>query len=192
MNKVEMSATKQALAEALKELMCEQDFRKITIADICGRCQMHRKSFYYHFHDKYELVNWIFDVEIVAATSVGSVSDTPGRWDFAEQICGYLYENRSFYRAALRIQGQNSFTDHFRQCITPALRTRLADVLGEGNADAFYVDFFTDAMLCAIGRWLFQKECMPPQIFLKKMKHLVQHAAWPATPRSADTAQESG
>ena len=25
---------------------------------------MNRKSFYYHFKDKYDLVNWIFDTEI--------------------------------------------------------------------------------------------------------------------------------
>lgn len=57
--------TKQALAGALKELIEEQSFEKISVSDICEGCGMNRKSFYYHFKDKYDLVNWIFDTEFV-------------------------------------------------------------------------------------------------------------------------------
>lgn len=56
--------TKRALATALWELMKEVPFDKIQVANICERCGMNRKSFYYHFKDKYDLVNWIFDVVI--------------------------------------------------------------------------------------------------------------------------------
>ena len=45
--------TKRALATSLKELMVEQPFEKINVAQICERCNMNRKSFYYHFKDKY-------------------------------------------------------------------------------------------------------------------------------------------
>lgn len=48
--------TKRALATSLKELMVEQPFDKINVAQICERCNMNRKSFYYHFKDKYDLV----------------------------------------------------------------------------------------------------------------------------------------
>ena len=58
--------TKKALATALKDLMSEMSFEKITISDICEKCDMNRKSFYYHFKDKYDLVNWIFDTEFMA------------------------------------------------------------------------------------------------------------------------------
>ena len=61
--------TKRALAEALKELMEEKSFSKISVADICGKCNMNRKSFYYHFKDKYDLVNWIFDTEFISVMS---------------------------------------------------------------------------------------------------------------------------
>ena len=57
--------TKLALSNALKELLEEQSFEKISVSDICERCGMNRKSFYYHFKDKYDLVNWIFDTEFI-------------------------------------------------------------------------------------------------------------------------------
>lgn len=55
--------TKKALASSLKELMETQPLTKISVGDICEKCGMNRKSFYYHFCDKYELVNWIFYTE---------------------------------------------------------------------------------------------------------------------------------
>ena len=57
--------TKNALAASMKKLMEERDFSKVTVADICEGCGMNRKSFYYHFKDKYELVNWIFYEEFL-------------------------------------------------------------------------------------------------------------------------------
>ena len=41
--------TKKALATAFKELMEERPFEKINVGDICEKCEMNRKSFYYHF-----------------------------------------------------------------------------------------------------------------------------------------------
>ena len=51
------SITKNALAMALKQLMKTQGFDKISVSEICKECGMNRKSFYYHFRDKYDLVN---------------------------------------------------------------------------------------------------------------------------------------
>ena len=75
--------TKRALAAALKELMGEMPFAKITVADICEKCDMNRKSFYYHFRDKYDLVNWIFDNEFIAAVQRERDKDV---WEFMLEI----------------------------------------------------------------------------------------------------------
>jgi AcrR family transcriptional regulator len=54
------NVTKNALAASMKKLMKEEPFEKISVSDICSDCGINRKSFYYHFRDKYDLVNWIF------------------------------------------------------------------------------------------------------------------------------------
>ena len=43
--------TQRALADAIKQLMEEQPFSKISVGDIYRQCGMNRKSFYYHFRD---------------------------------------------------------------------------------------------------------------------------------------------
>ena len=170
--------TKRALANALKELMIEQPFEKIGIRDICDRCDMNRKSFYYHFKDKYDLFNWCFDTEFIEHVQV-EVDKTgfEERMELLEQACSYFYENRGIYRNALKVTGQNCFSDHLREFCFPILKARITVLLGADIADDLAVNFFTDAALCAIERWLTDKDCIPPDEFVKKILQLIQRGA---------------
>ena len=51
--------TKKAIAYAFKELLLEKPISKITINDISERCEINRQTFYYHFQDIIDLVEWI-------------------------------------------------------------------------------------------------------------------------------------
>lgn len=51
--------TKRALAQSLKHLMAQKPLSKITIADITEDCGINRMTFYYHFQDIYDLIEWI-------------------------------------------------------------------------------------------------------------------------------------
>lgn len=88
--------TKRALSSALKELMQEKPFQKISVADICERCCMNRQSFYYHFKDKYDLLIWIFDTDFL---SLIRKQQEEKALDIVSQICRVMYKNRVFYRA---------------------------------------------------------------------------------------------
>ena len=143
--------TKNALAVALKERMEQEPFSKISVGDICEACGMNRKSFYYHFRDKYDLVNWIFDTEWIAAASK---CDYRSEWELLEAICWYLYKEQKFYRHALQITGQNSFTDYFRQKLRPILAEITKDALSHSSHAGFFLDMFCDAFLAALMRWL--------------------------------------
>lgn len=57
--------TERELANALKELMKTKSFEKISISEITNYCSMHRQTFYYHFVDKYELLEWIVHNELI-------------------------------------------------------------------------------------------------------------------------------
>lgn len=161
---------------ALKELMEEVPFDKIRISDICDRCDMNRKSFYYHFRDKYDLLNWIFDVEFISfAKNFSEAEELNKHVDAFQKICVYFFENRDFYRAALKTEGQNSFPEHFRGYVMPIIKTRIEYLLGN-NTDEFTLNFFTDAVVCTLERWLLDKNCMPPEEFADKWTRLVRQS----------------
>ena len=166
--------TKRILAEAMKGLMAQEPFAKISVGDICQACQMNRKSFYYHFRDKYDLVNWIFQTEFLMAVQSRPFEST---WALIQDLCGYLYENRAFYRNALSVQGQNSFQDYFREVLDPVMRIYAEDLF-EGQADAdFFITFYSDAFIAAMLRWLSDRHCMPPDRFTELLRRSVQGGA---------------
>lgn len=155
--------TKQALAAALKGQMEAKPFSKISVGDICAACGMNRKSFYYHFKDKYDLVNWVFYTEFILP-AFGR--DRERGWAVLGRLCQYLYENQGFYRKILALEGQNSFGEYFRDIISPAIQEDVERLFGRGEANDFYVDFYLDAFLAAIKRWLLAKSPMPAEVFV--------------------------
>lgn len=50
--------TKYALENSLKNLLLQKPLDKITISDITDDCGISRMTFYYHFKDIYDLVEW--------------------------------------------------------------------------------------------------------------------------------------
>lgn len=96
--------TKHALATALKELMAQKPFDKITIHDITERCGIRRQNFYYHFADVYDLMRWMFEEE---AISLLEAHEGALLWqDGLLQLFRYLEENRAVCLCALNSVGR--------------------------------------------------------------------------------------
>lgn len=53
--------TKKALGRALMYLCVEKQFNKINVVDVTESCGLSRQTFYYHFSDKYALLEWVYD-----------------------------------------------------------------------------------------------------------------------------------
>lgn len=166
------NTTKKALASTLKDLMESKPFEKISVRDICEKCNMNRKSFYYHFKDKYDLVNWIFDTEFSEIVYKKTYED---EWDFLNDICQFFYDNRTFYRKALRIKGQNSFSDHFRTLLQIAISNRLQEVFHIKEAEEFPIVFLADAFVMAFHRWILEYNSMTPSEFIEQIKTSIKY-----------------
>lgn len=159
--------TKKALAAALKQLLEEKPFEKINIGDICERCDMNRKSFYYHFKDKYDLVNWIFDTEFVNVVRDRVYKDA---WDAMLVMSQCFYNNRNFYRKALCITGQNSFSEHLQNLLSPVIMNKLKNVLNGEEDVEFQVTFIADAIVMAFQRWIVDNGAMTPENFVEQIR----------------------
>jgi len=102
--------TKEALASSLKSLMKVKPLSKISVKDITEYCNISRNSFYYHFTDKYDLINWIFYSETLKEVNIFF---EPDRWaESFINLCKYLNANSGFYRHAFRYVGQNSLSEY--------------------------------------------------------------------------------
>ena len=156
--------TKRALASSLKELMKIQSLTKISVGDICEKCGMNRKSFYYHFCDKYDLVNWIFDTEF------SEIRNRPDHIANFEDICEYFYSDREFYRSALQITGQNSFRDYFRMQIHPVLKELVGNLFDSEEDTEFLVTFLAYGTVSTLIRWLNSSDPEPPEKMARRVR----------------------
>ena len=168
--------TKKALADAMKRLMAERPLVKINIGDIVKKCGLNRNSFYYHFKDKYDLVNWIFYTEIAEEFNREQVAGESG-WVLIEKLCHFFYRNKQFYINALSVTGQNSFEEYYLDLLKTLMMTRVPDMFEEDDHKDFYINFFVDAFSATTLRWLRSGAKIPPEELAALMKKAATRAA---------------
>ena len=117
--------TRKALAASLKRLMGEYPFDKIPVGMIADGAGLTRKSFYYHFANKTELVNWILDTEF--QDYLETTPEEEEGWEVMEMLFGYLYKEKEFCRAILGIPG-NAYIGRIME---PLLMKCLLDIFDE-------------------------------------------------------------
>lgn len=66
------NSTKNIMKASLKKLIKKKPLAKITISDIAEDCKISRMTFYYHFKDIYDLVEWCI-MSDAAETAAGNV-----------------------------------------------------------------------------------------------------------------------
>ena len=102
--------TKHLLAQSLQELMATTPLEKISVNDIVDHAGVGRNTFYYHFEDKYDLVNWYFQSGITQFLVERSAYSS---WDsLLTALKAYFLENKVFYCNALAYNGQNSLQQY--------------------------------------------------------------------------------
>ena len=52
--------TKELIAEAVKRLLMQKKVKKLTVKDIVDECSITRQTFYYHFRDIMDVLDWSF------------------------------------------------------------------------------------------------------------------------------------
>ena len=86
--------TKRALEQSLKNLLLKKPLTKITINDIAEDCGINRMTFYYHFKDIYDLVEWSCTEDARKALEENKTYDT---WQQGFlQIFKAVRENKPF------------------------------------------------------------------------------------------------
>ncbi|MCD7981055.1 MAG: TetR/AcrR family transcriptional regulator C-terminal domain-containing protein [Clostridiales bacterium] len=101
--------TKEILADSFRKLTGEMPLESIRVKDITDNCGASRTTFYKHFKDKYDLMNWIFkrDVDVL----LNRLPDSKNQYDEMAEIAEYIYRNKEFYSNINHYKAQNSLSD---------------------------------------------------------------------------------
>ena len=109
MNNQSQNAIDIVLAESLKELSKTKPIEKITIKEITDKAGVIRPTFYNHFQDKYELLEWITVNELFAP--VDPLFSNGMLKEGVTFILTTMEREKEFYKRAAQLEGQNSFNE---------------------------------------------------------------------------------
>lgn len=148
--------TKQALEASLKNLLLQKPLNKITINDVAEDCGISRMTFYYHFKDIYDLVEWVC-MEDAKQALAGKKSYDTWQEGFIN-IFQAVQENKPFvmnvYRAVSR--------ERIEQYLNPLIHNLILGVVEEkakgmtvNEADRqFIAEFYEHAFLGVMLEWI--------------------------------------
>ena len=111
----EKEMMKYRLAEAIKTLMETEPLDKITVRDIVESAHTTRQSFYRHFQDKYDLVNWYFERLAQKSFKLMGVQYTL-REGLLKKF-EFIRQEKTFFSQAFRSQDYISLMHYDYQCI---------------------------------------------------------------------------
>ena len=110
---------KVLLSDSFKELVLEKPVEKITIKQITDRAGVIRVTFYNHFQDKYELLEWICREEVVSPAKI--LLQNSMQREAVTFIFTALLKNKGFYGHVSHTTGQNSFESIMRGLIAESI-----------------------------------------------------------------------
>jgi len=92
--------TKSLLAQSLLELCHKKPVERISILELTKNCSIKRETFYYHFVDKADLINWIY-VEGTHALNEKYTGKEPLCITVA-RVMRFMRNNELFFRSVLK------------------------------------------------------------------------------------------
>ncbi len=104
-------ATKKMFAEELTAMIREMPFEKVRVNTLCERCGADRRTFYYHFFDKYDLVSWIFLQDYHASAKDQKTYSL----EQSIQMMRKMDQKKDFYRSVYSDQSQNAIRNYIFQ-----------------------------------------------------------------------------
>lgn len=168
---------KAFIAAEFKKMVQNTPIRKITVSDILKQCGISRGTFYYHFRDKQDLVNWIYRTDIIApvrAALIDSLSnggskntETPNAMVFH-----LLYQQKDFFCQAIKLTGQNSLSetiqDEARENIRLIKEQHLQEERSAGPENNDFVSFLNEHVAAfnaiTVVQWLKDGMPRPPDV----------------------------
>lgn len=168
--------TKRALEQSLKNLLLKKPLTKITINDIAEDCGINRMTFYYHFKDIYDLVEWSCIEDARKALEDNTTHDT---WQQGLlQIFEAVRDNKPFvmnvYRCIHKEQVEkylNPLVDHL---IMGVVEEEGAGMTVREEDKSFISRVFSYIFIGIMMDWIKNDMREDPQEIVERLSRLIQ------------------
>ena len=164
-------ATKRKIADCVKDLMHQKEIRKITIQDIMAATNMSRQSFYYHFKDIYDVLEWIAEYDF--AKSVCPDENT-GVEDWILKLFHVIRSDKFFYDKVVREVEWPKIV----KSVKKPIERQIKRMMGNGDTNymklhakewQFFVDYFSTSFTYYMLDYIYQRKSFTNEEILRDL-----------------------
>ena len=154
--------TYKLLKGALLELLSKNSFDSIRVNDICDLAMVHRTTFYSHFSDKYELLDYVIhdiEKEILSDFSTSQFNSTKEFYsNLIMSLLNYIGSNKVFYRNMMK----NNYSAGIITIFHNSAITHISEIIEKEQKNNLQVDvpitvmseFYSGAVTATLMWWL--------------------------------------
>ena len=170
--------TKRALEQSLKNLLLKKPLTKITINDIAEDCGISRMTFYYHFKDIYDLVEWVCLEDAKRALNNKKTHDT---WQQGLlQIFYAVRENKPFVMNVYHCVDKAQVEKYLRP-LTDDLLMGVIEEESQGKTirqedKQFVAQVYSYVFIGLMLDWIRDDMKQDPEVLVKKLAAVLQNA----------------
>lgn len=168
--------TKRALEQSLKNLLLKKPLTKITINDIAEDCGINRMTFYYHFKDIYDLVEWSCIEDARKALEENKTHDT---WQQGLlNIFGAVLENKPFimnvYRCVDREQVEKYLKPLTDNLIMGVIEEQSVGITVREEDKGFIARVYSYVFIGIMLDWIKDDMRADPKLIVNKLALLIK------------------
>lgn len=168
--------TKRALEASLKNLLLQKPLEKITINDIAEDCGISRMTFYYHFRDIYDLIEWSCEEDASRALAGKKTYDT---WQQGFlQLFQMVQDNRPLimnaYHSISREQVEKYLYRLTYDLLIGVVEEKARGMSVREEDKRFIADFYKYAFVGIMLDWIKSDMKEDPQKIINRLNTLVQ------------------
>jgi probable dihydroxyacetone kinase regulator len=187
MKSQEKPDVKHKMADALEFFMQAKPLSKINVSDIMKKSGLSRQTFYRHFVDIYDLVNWLhLEKNQLAFSIFEEYKDVEKAFDIALRM---MLRYKNFYIHIVTLEGPNSFSTFFAEQLSKVYKTHI----GEKRLNA---EILLSIRLYSVGAtkiivdWIYNRMDMPPNVLAKYLTKSMPHNLIQFFPNTQGTETE--
>ena len=155
------------LVKSLKELAAKKPIEKITIKEITDKAGVIRPTFYNHFQDKYELIEWIITNELLEQMRplihAGMTNEA------MILMLTNMSLDKSFYKRVQKMEGVITFHEIAMKCVKQML-IEIIKERTEGKTSRhpwitpeIIAEYYAQSMCFVTEKWIEEDMIIPPR-----------------------------
>lgn len=167
--------TKKAIGYAFKDLLKEKRFNKITITDIANKCAINRQTFYYHFQDIKDLVEWLCIYEV---DNILNKNDECEKWeDKFLMIFKVVLKEKEVVENIYHSVSVEVLRTNLYRLVYPIIYSEIVEESKGKNLrkedKKFITDFYKYAFVSIVLDWIDKGMIENPEIIVLKVSNLI-------------------